>query len=676
MGRLASWQRQLDAGASFLVRFAVVSVWPLAIAVALGATVYALANYEHFAAMLDNVLTAEERRKALYYFVGATAAVALLYMAALGVRLWRTGRVTFDDASRIAPYLSFLLSGPAVVALTEPRIETSHQLRTWIYIACAVAAWWPTFHALAARRHHAASYGSILSDRQKDALALALSFVLWAAYAFIFARLALINHHSFNTRLVDLGLYDNIFYQSSHGDPLGCSFLKGGSHVAAHFDPILVILSPLYRLYPRAEFLLVLQAVWCGAGVVGTYLLGRLQLQSRAWGLAFALVYALHPALHGANLYEFHSLTLLIAPLMFALHFLFVGKTLAYLGALVLVLLIREDVSLLMCFVGAYAILSGEPGLKRVGWATVAVSLTYFAVAKTVFMASPDLFNQGRDAYGFAYYYKEMMAGENRSQNFLTTLLTNPAYVVAVMTKNRKLFYLLLIFAPLLFTPAWAGRARIMLVYGFVFILLASRTAVYSSHFQYSAVLLPVAIALGPLGVRTLRTRRSKDPGFSGALLGGMLVAALLISWKFGAILPNDSFRAGYARLARTWDDATAQRYEKFQELISVIEPDDSVSATDRVGSHVSNRAQAYKVDQNLDSDWALVEARDMRGRNKTIIDRRLKEGGLEVVKRAERMTLYRAVEPPRAPEPDAPSEDVQPAPDAPKPDVPAPAKP
>jgi uncharacterized membrane protein len=641
---LASWRQRLNAGAGLLVRVAVLSVWPGAIAVALGATLYALTNYEHFAAMLDNVLSVEERRTALYYFLGAAAAVALVYVVVLAVRFSRAGRVTLADARRIAPYLSFVLSGPAIIALTEPRIEVSHELRAWTYIACVVAAWWPTLHALAARSPGGISVGLRLSDRQKDTIAMGLSLVLWASYVFIFVRIAIVNHHSLNTRLVDLGLYDNIFFNSSHGDPLGCSFLRGGNHAAAHFDPILVILSPLYRLYPRAEFLLVLQVVWCGAGIVGTYLLGRRQLDSRVWGLVFALVYALHPALHGANLYEFHSLTLLIAPLMFALHFLFAGKLTAYFVTLALLLLIREDVSLLMCFVGAYALLSGEPRLERVGWATILASIAYFLVAKFVFMSTPEIFNEGEGAYGFGYYYKEMMAGDKNGFSFLTTLLTNPAYVVAVATKKAKLLYMLLIFAPMLFTPAWAGRARLMLVYGFVFILLASRSAVYSPHFQYSAVLLPVAIGIAPLGVRALRQRRSSDRGFSGALLGSVLIAALLVSWKFGAIVPNDSFRAGFLRVARTWDDTAAQRYEGFRELISVIDQEDSVSATDRVGSHVSNRARAYKVSQKIESDWVLVEARDMKGRDKKIIDQRVKDGKLEVAKRSGRVTLYRAV--------------------------------
>src|SRR5690606_18705532 len=72
--------------------------------------------------------------------------------------------------------------------------------------------------------------------------------LLWAAYAAFFSRLSIVNHQALNTSIADLGYYDNIFYQTLHGTPLGCSFMQDGVHYAGHFDPILVLLSPLYLL--------------------------------------------------------------------------------------------------------------------------------------------------------------------------------------------------------------------------------------------------------------------------------------------------------------------------------------------------------------------------------------------------------------------------------------------
>ena len=42
--------------------------------------------------------------------------------------------------------------------------------------------------------------------------------------------------------IAHLGYYDNIFFQSIHGKPLGCSMIKSGYHGSAHFDPLLVLL--------------------------------------------------------------------------------------------------------------------------------------------------------------------------------------------------------------------------------------------------------------------------------------------------------------------------------------------------------------------------------------------------------------------------------------------------
>jgi uncharacterized membrane protein len=647
MSEAGSKLKKLDTITSAAVRFGIFSIWPTVVAIALGATLFAATHADLVPQMFDNKLTREQRFVGLGYFGVSLVAVAAFYLVLL--RYWRRHQRPpgIDRARWVDPYLSFVLSGPAIVALTEPKIETAHQWLTWLYIALAVLAWWPTFRAWSSHRT-ALRQRSILSACQRDILSIGIVLALWVAYSYFFAKLAITSHHAFLMRTSDLGIYDNVFFQSSHGRPLACTFLSGGTHASAHFDPLLVILSPLYRLWPRAEFLLTLQAVWCGAGVVPAYLIGRSQLNSRAWGLVWALVYALHPALHGANLYEFHSLTLLVTPLLFTLYFLLSGKLRLYYVSLAVLLLVREDVPLLMCFVGLYGVISGESGYKRAGWITILVSLVYFVVVKTVFMSAPGLFNQGPGAYGYSYYYKEMIPNKAGDLDFFTTLLTNPAFVVELIAREKKIHYLLVIFVPLLFLPAWSGRARVMLLYGLAFILLASKSAVYSPHFQYSAVLLPVAIALAPVGLRRLQEARSNDGSLTRVIMGCVLVASLLVSWKYGAIVENNSFRGGFRPVARSLTVDMQDRYDSFVELISQIEPDASVSVTDRIGAHVSNRAKVHSLKQNIDTDYYLVEAHDLRGRRKSALKKREDDGKVELLGRERHWSLYRGVAPPK----------------------------
>jgi hypothetical protein len=172
---------------------------------------------------------------------------------------------------------------------------------------------------------------------------------------------------------------------------------------------------------------------------------------------------------------------------------------------------------------------------------------------------------------------------------------------------------------------------------------------VFSPHFQYSAVILPVAIGLGPVGLRRLRDARPSSRSLTTAVMGCVLVASLLASWKHGAIIENSSFKGGFRSLKRDWNEEVAEKYQSFLGLVSHIEPDASVAATDRVGSHISNRAAAYRVDQDVDADYFLVHANDIRGRNKKILDRRKKEGGLELIERVGSWSLYRGVALPEA---------------------------
>lgn len=637
---------KLDAILFTLARLGFHLAWVVLLAICVGATAFAVTHVDQLAPMMDNRLPHADRLIALRYFGVSLLVLVVVYALALGWRYRKTWPPGFARAKRLHGALSFLASGPALVALTEPAIETNHTWRTWLYIFVVVAAWWPTFWVLATRPRGGRQFQPLLSEHQRDVLGLAAACLIWGAYAYFFIRLSITNHHSINTRIIDLGLYDNIFFHTIHGDPLGCSFMKGGNHAAAHFDPILVVLSPLYRLWQGPEFLLTLQSVWCGAGAVGAYLLGRYQLGSRSWGLIWALAYALHPALHGANLYEFHSLTLLFSPFLFALHFLLSGRTRLYFVTLGLLLLIREDVSLLMSFVGLFALISKDPSRRRTGWITILVCLSYFAVVKAFFMTSHGLFNEGPGSYGFGYYYKEMMPNNKGGLSFVLSLLTNPAYVLALITKEPKLLYLMMIFAPLLFLSFAAGRARVVLIYGLVFVLLASRSAVYSPHFQYSAVLLPVALGLAPVGLRRLGGARGAPRAFIAATMGCVLLASVLTSWKHGAIVENKSFRGGFRGVKRVWDEKAAERYEEFRALVDQIEPDASVSATDRVGSHVSTRLSAYRLNQDIETDYVLVHTTDVRGRNKSILERRKKDGTLEVVGRARQWTLYRTVPP------------------------------
>jgi uncharacterized membrane protein len=425
-----------------------------------------------------------------------------------------------------------------------------------------------------------------------------------------------------------------------------------GYHGSAHFDPILVLLSPLYLLYPRAEFLLVLQSVWLGAGVVPVYLIARERLASRAAGVALAAMYAAYPALHGANMYEFHSLTLITPVALWMLYFLETGRHRAYWLLLLPTLLVREDIAILMCFVGGYAILSRRPGWARLGWITIAVSTIYFAIVKRFFMTSTDIFMSGKDSYSFAYYYDDLIPNHNSVAGLLVSLLTNPVFVLKTMLGEQKILYVLTLFVPLIFLPFFARPGRFMLAWGMLFCLLASRPAVYSIHFQYSCIIIPVAFAMLPEALRQIeegrfvQARGLDGVRFRRALLAAGFATSLLISWKYGGILDNASFHGGFGPVARSLSEKDKETYAWIRSEVEKIPLEDSVGMTNRTGAHAANRRAAFFYPEHSDVDWVFIDETELRGGDLDRHNKALQSGVLELVSKHDRFSIYRRKKP------------------------------
>jgi uncharacterized membrane protein len=600
-------------------------LWPIAYGIALGVGVWMQRNSSKLGMLDTNKLPEPYRLTALMYVAGAAGVVFAIYLGALvakriRTREWRVG----ETFGWLNGRLAFLLALPFVGMLRAENVEKDSPKSTMFFIAasaasvgCAVYAWWaPRAFPPPAEAELPEPSGRAprrLLAKAAPWLSASAIVLLWAAYGYFFSKLAITNHQAMNTRTIDLGYYDNVFYNSSHGRPLGCSLLRGGWHGSAHFDPILVLLSPIYLIYPRAESILALQSVWLGAGVVPVYLLAREKLQRRGAGVLLALAYVIYPALHGANLYEFHSLTLITPLVLWLLYFFEIGATKRYWATLVLLLLCREDVPLLMCFVGAYALLSLRPGSARLGVYTIGLSLVYFVFVKGLIMSSSGLLGTGKESNSYDYYYEALIPNRHGARDFLTSLATNPVFAIKLALEEPKVLFLLTLLLPLLLLPLFAKPGRVMLIYGFAFCLLASRGPVFTVHFQYTSILTPILFALTPIALRQIEDGRL--PGYLGvearrlvpALLGALIVASALVSWKHGAIVENATFRGGFGGVTRRLSAEQRANWDWLQQAIARIPPNAVVGITSRTGPHASNRQYTYFVsDSKHQVDYIL----------------------------------------------------------------------
>jgi len=590
---------------------------PLLLAIAGGAGAFAATHRGLLIKLSTNELKHADRLVALAYLLAAFVAISALYLIAARRLRIRDGVRPAPGAFRpIRRWLSFLFGLPFAAVLLTPEIEKNSPITTSILILCAALLFVPTARMLIERFPASKAPPS----RWRRHLPLAIALALGAAFAVVMSVYAINNFHALKTRTWDLAIYVNVLFQSSHGNPMGCSIMKGGYHNSAHFDPILLFFSLFYRLYPKAEYLLVAQSVWCALGVLPAYLLGKHHLRSSLAGIAMAAVWVLNPALQGADLLDFHSLTLVATPLLFALYFLEVGRIKSFLVTLPILLMVREDVSIMMSLVGLALIVAKEKRNVRLGVLTIAVSLAYVVTAKIVFMNASGVFNDGEGSYGYAYYFSFMIPKGRGFADYVITILTNPIHVILNALTMEKIDFIFKMLMPLLFLPLAAPRWRILLIYGVVSILFSSREFMYTIHYQYPMPVLPVLVALTPSAIERLSER-----GFSTfkplgrpralALVAGVLLASILACLKLGAFPTN----AAFLEIHRALSGEQKLRYDRVEAMAAKIPADASVQASLSVCAYVANRRSMYVLSfakPEKPVDYLFIDSKDLRGKH------------------------------------------------------------
>jgi uncharacterized membrane protein len=505
-----------------------------------------------------------------------------------------------ENVRRAAP-LSLL---PLIAAFREP-LEQSHSGAVLAISALAGAVTTYSAYSIATEAEPRTGKAS------RWAAAAALVFAM-VAYAFAASRIAIDNHLNLNTGRSDLGYYLSIFRQTSQGHLLGCSLCGGGSHLTGHFDPILVLLSPLFLLYPHAETLLVLQSIWLTSGALPIYLLARRHVRHRGAAVALAVAYLWYPALHGVNFFDFHSVALCVPLFVWLLYYLERGAKFGYYATLALLLLVREDISIALVFMGLYAIFSNVKSRVRMGWVTMGLAVAYFVVVKAAFMGRVDPLNTASGkAGGYAYFYEAMIPAGYSTAALIGTLFSNPAFVLAQVFTEDKVDFMLKLLVPLCGLPLFA-RGRMLLAYGSALTLLASRQYLYSIHFQYTSLLIPFLFVLTISALGRLASGEAAIGRLSGMRLGralsfGVLVTTLLCSWKFGALIPNASFQGGFRPLNRDYEPGRLALAAWLKKIALSLPRGARVAANSRLITHLGPVSNIDLLENRTKADYVVV---------------------------------------------------------------------
>lgn len=402
-----------------------------------------------------------------------------------------------------------------------------------------------------------------------------------AIYVFLFAKWTVRNHFAFGTAGFDLGIFDQgLWLLSRFKEPFVTVM---GTHLFGdHTSFILLPLVPLYWIWPSAYGLLVVQCLALGLAAIPAFLLARWVLRDERLALCVAVAYLLQPAVAYVNLEQFHPDSFEVPLAMLVLYFMARGRWRLFVGCVIALLLVKEDVALFTLPLGVYVAVRHN---RWVGILTAAVSLAYFVLAVWVILPA---FNH----IGTLDAWRIPFGG---FEGLVETTFTHPWDVIKLAAGPERPLYLAQLLLPLALLPL--GSPLVLTATGpLLSNLLSTFPYQHEIEYHYSTLIVPVLVASAALAVR-----RAPRGWLRTATAVVLVVASLWGAYYWG---PSPWSRKP-APMARVPDPPA----DAFRTATALIPPDAPLAAFYRFVPHLAHRTQIYE----LPTPWRATNWSDYR---------------------------------------------------------------
>ncbi len=386
-------------------------------------------------------------------------------------------------------------------------------------------------------------------------------------YTITIGILAILRHYVLFSYAWDLGIFNQTFWSTINGRFFYYTVEPwfGESFFAVHFSPILIFLVPFYAVYPHPETLLVLQSFVIALGIVPLYFLAKDKLSER---LAFLLSasYLMNPLILGANLYDFHFEAFIPVTLFSTIYFLEKGNLKLYTLFLFLSLMVHEYMAvftiLLMVYEIATRIKSREALRKIAVYAILTISLSalWFLSASAI--------------------HSYLRKPETESMSIISPVLNEASNPIALLSNlgydlPQKLLYVIMLLAPLLFTPLLSSYISLSLPW-LLFTFLLNYGPYYTLSYQYSLLILPFVYVSAIHGIKKVRSNVLKNIN-----IGRILVLSTFAFFVISLTLVQAPL-------------FNLKRADSAHKVFQLIPENASVLATNTLFPHVSNRFEAW----------------------------------------------------------------------------------
>ncbi|MDZ7264073.1 MAG: DUF2079 domain-containing protein [candidate division KSB1 bacterium] len=417
------------------------------------------------------------------------------------------------------------------------------------------------------------------------------------AYVVIVGYWAVSRFQSYQATLWDLGIMAQAIWNTAHGrilqESVNLGFSVSRLHVA-HWELIYLPLALIYRVFPSIPLLLWLQTLMLACGAIPIFLLAKQKLDSEVAALFAALAYLFYPALHGANLFDIHGLTLAIPLLLFTFLYLTREKYSAALAFAIISLLCREDVALVIFMLGWYVLISRRN--SRVGAVLIFISALWLLAfaCRSYFWPMNDIPSSAKSAA----IVSEIR--ENEAIQVVIGLVQTPIATLTKLIQVENVVYAAKLLLPVAGLCLFAPSIMLLSAPNLLMNLLSPWHYMHQIEYHYSAAIIPFIFLAAVQGLANILRhvrRYRKVRWFSTEAIMGIVLLSAMVSAAHFSIL----------RFHRLWQ--VTPQHRMLSDALRDIPAQLSVSTTAREGAHLAERQYLYHFPERVnDADIVVLD--------------------------------------------------------------------
>lgn len=408
-----------------------------------------------------------------------------------------------------------------------------------------------------------------------------LPTLIFIIFTLIFSLNSLYHHFTYNTNTFDLGIYSQIIYRYSHSFNL-YSPLKHMILLADHFEPILIVLSPIVKFFPASQTLLIIQALFVSLSAIPLYLICLDKTKSTLLSFLLIISYLTSKGILSAMNFDFHSSTISVLPISLILFFWYFQKWKLYWFTLVFSLLFKEDLPIFIAGLGIYQILNVQ---KTLGLKTLLFAITSFYLIKFKLMAM--LWTGGAQSYietstlPLNDPFTLLILFFTKPFIFIDQIFNNPVKITTVIDLNST-FALL----PLLSPFFW------LTVFPDLYLRFTSTyMQIWTTNFHHNANLIPFLVVSTVIVIVNYKIPQKP------------IILLLVILLLFGGLNPKSIFWSIFHA-----NFANIKTYEYIDKALLNIPSNAKISAGSSIIPHLIDRDYVYMYPEVIDADYIIID--------------------------------------------------------------------